>query len=53
MLISIVVVGVVVLGYVALTFPTRRRRQEWEEVRKDLEALYDYAHWANSKMLVW
>ena len=32
---SIIVVAVVVVGYVALTFPTRRRRREWEETKKD------------------
>ena len=34
-IVSIVVVVVVVAGYVALTFPTRRRRDEWEQVKKD------------------
>jgi hypothetical protein len=32
---SIIVVAVVVAGYVALTFPTRRRRRVWEETKKD------------------
>jgi type II secretory pathway component PulM len=30
-----VVIGLVVIAYVAITFPTRRRRRQWEKVKKD------------------
>jgi len=35
MITTIAVVAVVVIGYVAMTFPTRKRRREWEEAKKD------------------
>jgi hypothetical protein len=38
MAIPILVVCVVVLGYAVLTFPTRRRRREWMELKKSRDA---------------
>jgi hypothetical protein len=35
MLVTIVVVGAVVVGYVALALPTRKRREEWKELTKE------------------
>jgi len=34
-MIGTIAVVVMVVGYVALAFPTRRRRREWEETKKD------------------
>ena len=33
-MLATIVVVVVVVGYVALAFPTRKRREEWKELKK-------------------